>query len=291
MRTEAPPAADSPYVELVDAPARGGRRGAAAGPVLLLCDHAGKEVPGGLEATLGIGEAMLARHIGWDIGAADLTRSLARRLGAAAILNHCSRLVIDPNRRPGGPTSVPAVSDGCVIPGNQGLDEAALCARVERYFVPYHRAIARRIGAHRRRGEVPAVISVHSYTPRMDGEDRPWQVGVLWRHDRRIAGPALAALRARGDLVVGDNQPYSGLGEFGFTVEFHTQRTRLPHVMFEVRQDEIDTPAKAERWAAIVAESLAEPLADPGLYALLPKDDLPDTPGLEGFSWRHGSRL
>jgi predicted N-formylglutamate amidohydrolase len=125
----------------------------------------------------------------------------------------------------------------------------------------------------------------------MDGLDRPWQVGVLWRHDRRIAAPALDALRARGDLVVGDNQPYSGLGEFGFTVEFHTQRTRLPHVMFEVRQDEIDTRAKAERYAAIVADSLAEPLARPDLYALLPRDHVPDTPGLEGISWRHGSRL
>jgi predicted N-formylglutamate amidohydrolase len=94
-------------------------------PLLILCDHAGKEVPGGL-GLLGIDEATLARHIGWDIGAADLTRALARRLGGAAVLNHCSRLVIDPNRRPGSATSVPPVSDDCVIPGNQGLDAAAL---------------------------------------------------------------------------------------------------------------------------------------------------------------------
>ena len=58
----------------------------------------------------------------------------------------------------------------------------------------------------------------------MNGEDRPWHVGVLWRQDRRIRDPVLEALRARGDLVVGDNQPYSGLGEFGFTIEFHAQR-------------------------------------------------------------------
>jgi predicted N-formylglutamate amidohydrolase len=273
-------APDSAYVELV---APTGQQ-----PLLLLCDHAGRQVPEAM-ARLGISEEMLARHIGWDIGAADLTRALARRLGAAAVLNHCSRLVIDPNRRPGNPTSVPAVSDDCVIPGNQDLAPDALRERVRRYFLPYHRTVARQIAAFSRKRTVPAVISVHSFTPRMNGEDRPWHVGVLWRQDRRISDPVLEALRARGDLVVGDNQPYSGLGEFGFTIEFHTQRTRLPHVMFEVRQDEIDTPEKAFRYADILARALAAPLASPELYTRF--DSPPETPGLEGFSWRRGSRL
>ncbi len=56
----------------------------------------------------------------------------------------------------------------------------------------------------------------------------------------------LASLRARGDLVVGDNQPYSGKDAFGYTVEFQAQRTRLPHLMLELRLDEIATPARAE---------------------------------------------
>jgi predicted N-formylglutamate amidohydrolase len=273
-------APDSAYVELV---APTGQQ-----PLLLLCDHAGRRVPEAM-ARLGISEEMLSRHIGWDIGAADLTRALARRLGAAAVLNHCSRLVIDPNRRPGNPTSVPAVSDDCVIPGNQDLKPNAVRERVRRYFLPYHRTVARQIAAFSRKRTVPAVISVHSFTPRMNGEDRPWHVGVLWRQDRRISDSVLEALRARGDLVVGDNQPYSGLGEFGFTIEFHTQRTRLPHVMFEVRQDEIDTPEKALRYADILARALAAPLASPELYTWF--DSPPETPGLEGFSWRRGSRL
>ena len=207
MAPSAPSASSSspsPYLELIE-PER-------PRPLLLLFDHAGKEVPGGLAATLGISEEMLSRHIGWDIGAADLTRTLAELLGGAAILNHCSRLVVDVNRRPGSATSIPAVSDGCVVPGNQHLPPDAAAERVRHYFLPYHRAVARRIAAFRREGRVPAVISVHSFTPRMNGEDRPWQVGVLWRHDRRIAAPVIEALRWRGDLVVGDNQPYSGLG-------------------------------------------------------------------------------
>jgi predicted N-formylglutamate amidohydrolase len=255
--------------------------------VLVLCDHAGRVVPGGL-GVLGVSEEALARHIGWDIGAADLTRELARRLDAPAILDHVSRLVIDPNRRPGTPTSIPEVSDGCVVPGNQGLPTEAVVERVVRHFLPYHRAVARRIGAFRRAGVVPALLAVHSYTPVMNGEDRPWQVGILWRGDQRLARPVLDALEARGDLVVGDNQPYSGLRDFGFTVQFHAQRPRLPHVMVEVRQDEIATPEGAGRWAGILHEALREPLADPALYRLYGGDNLDPGGGL--ISWRHASR-
>lgn len=256
-------------------------------PILIVCDHAGKLAPGGLER-LGISEEALSRHIGWDIGAADVARRLALLLDAPAILNHVSRLVIDANRRPGTPTSIPEISDGCVVPGNQGLGLSDVVARVVDYFLPYHRAIARRIGAFRRAGIVPALIAIHSFTPRLNGEDRPWQIGVVWRGDRRLAGPALAALKARGDLVVGDNQPYSGLREFGFTVEFHGQRPRLPHIMLEIRQDEIDTRAKAERFAAIVHAALAQPLADPALYSLY-QGESPEAPG-GLISWRHALR-
>jgi predicted N-formylglutamate amidohydrolase len=256
-------------------------------PVLIVCDHAGRRVPGGLER-LGISEEALARHIGWDIGAADLTRRLAQLLDAPAILNHVSRLVIDPNRRPNTPTSIPEVSDDCVVPGNQGLELDEVVERVLRYFLPYHRTVARRIGQFRREGVVPALISIHSFTPRMNGEDRPWQVGVLWRGDQRLSRPALERLEARGDLVVGDNQPYSGLRDFGFTVQFHGQRPRLPHVMIEVRQDEIDTREKAQRFAGIVHDALRGPLADPGLYRLFEGDNLDQSGGL--ISWRHASQ-
>jgi predicted N-formylglutamate amidohydrolase len=254
----------------------------------LLCDHAGFAVPEAV-GELGISCANLLRHIGWDIGAAAVTRLLCRRLGATALFNHVSRLVIDVNRRPRTVTSIPAISDGCVIPGNQRLAATEVDRRIRDWFLPYHRAVARAIAGFRRRGQVPVVIAVHSFTPHMDGLDRPWQVGVLWRGDRRLAGPVLEALNGRGDLVVGDNQPYSGQREFGFTVTFHAQRTRLPHIMFEIRQDEIATPAGVERYAALLGDCLEPPLADPALYRIFDGDNLPSTGGLR--AWRHAGHI
>ncbi len=256
--------------------------------MLLLCDHAGRRVPGGPDF-LGISEEALARHIGWDIGAAAVTYRLARLLDAPALLDHLSRLVIDPNRRPWTPTSIPEVSDGCVIPGNLHLPPAEVRRRIREYFLPYHRAVARTIGGFRRRGLVPAIVSVHSFTPRFAGEDRPWQVGVLWRGDRRLSAPVLEFLRRRPGLVVGDNQPYSGLRDFGYTVQFHAQRPRLPHIMFELRQDEIATEAGAGRYAELLAAALSRPLANPDLYRIFEGDNLTGIAGRPG--WRHASRL
>lgn len=238
---------------------------------LLLCDHADRIVPGGL-ATLGITAAELERHIGWDIGAAALTRALAAGLDAPALLCLASRLYVDANRRPGLLSSMPRWSDGTEVPGNRDLPAEAVRERLRRAWLPYHRAIARRLALHRGAGTVPAVIAVHSFTPRINGTDRPWQVGVLWRGDRRLAAPVLAALSARGDLVVGDNQPYSGLADFGYTITFHAQRTRLPHLMLEIRQDEIAEPAGVERWTAILLPILTAALACPGTDRLHPSD-------------------
>ena len=268
-----------PLVEILEA---GGR------PVILLCDHAGCVIPEAI-GDLGISRVNLMRHIGWDIGAAGVTRQLATRLGATAVFNHVSRLVIDVNRRPRTMTSIPAISDGCVIPQNQHLDPAAVDRRIHDYFLPYHKAVARRIAAFRRQGRIPVIVAIHSFTPHLDGLDRPWHVGVLWRGDQRLAAPVLAALQDQPGLVIGDNQPYSGQREFGFTVTFHAQRTRLPHIMFEIRHDEIADQPGIDRYAALLGDCLEPALAGPDLYSIFDGDNLPTTGGLR--AWRHAGHI
>ena len=240
-------------------------RGSA--PVLLLCDHAGRWIPPELD-NLGLAPIEIARHIGWDIGSADVTRRLARRLGAPAVLCHVSRLVIDPNRKPGDPSSIPAISDGTLVPGNQDLGLNEVRDRLQRFFIPYHRMIARQIARLRRRHGVPVIVSVHSFTPRMGHIWRPWHAAVLWDTDARLAHPVLDGLRRDPDLAVGDNEPYSGRFPAGYSIPFHAARPRLPHVTFELRQDLIDTEARARAWAERLAAVLHAPLRDPGLYRL-----------------------
>src|ERR1700730_11333193 len=106
-------------------------------PVVLVADHAGNIMPRALGG-LGIAEAECERHIAWDIGIAGLGRLLASALDATLIQQNYSRLVIDCNRPPGTPTSIPDISEHTPIPGNVGLNEASQTARVREIFLPYH---------------------------------------------------------------------------------------------------------------------------------------------------------
>src|SRR5690606_2309294 len=107
-------------------------------------------------------------------------------------------------------------------------------------------------------GILPYMVVIHSFTPAMNAVQRPWHVGVLWNEDDRIAVPLLAALRRRGELVVGDNEPYSGKGAYEYTIRVHTEARAIPHVSIEIRQDLIGDPAGCLRWADILAPALAE---------------------------------
>ena len=236
-----------------------------AARVVLLGDHAGRAIPKAL-GTLGLGPAELARHIAWDIGIADVTRGLAKRLDAPAVLAGYSRLVIDCNRKLGDPTSMPQESDGVSVPGNRGLTPADRARRVAALFTPYHDAVSRVIEGRRRAGLVPAIVSMHSFTPVMKGFERPWHIGILWNRDPRLPVPVMKRLAAEGDICVGDNEPYSGRDEHGYSIYVHGHDIGLAHVLIEVRQDLVDTHHGAEVWAARLGTVLSDVLADETLY-------------------------
>lgn len=250
----APPADDGHPVETIP--------GDPACGVLILSDHASNAIPAEYE-DLGLPKAQLERHIAYDIGAADLTRRLARDLGAPAVLTDFSRLVIDPNRGEDDPTLVMKLSDGAIVPGNARADAAEVERRLARFYRPYDRAVTAAVEAALATGRPPAIVSIHSFTPVWKGRPRPWHVGVLWDRNPALALPLLAALAAETDLVVGDNEPYRG-GLPGDTVDRHATRRGLPDALVEVRQDLIADRASAEAWGTRLAGILAPlVLADP----------------------------
>lgn len=252
-----------------DPPAVARCRAAGNARVVLTCDHASHRVPEALNK-LGLSDAQLVRHIGWDIGAAAVTRRLAPLLGAPAVLAGYSRLVIDCNRRLDDPSAIPMESDGVAIPGNIGLAAAAVDARKAELHAPYHAAIEREAQRLEAGGVAPAVVSVHSFTPEMKGFVRPWHVGVLWDEDGRIALPLLHGLRAElGPALVGDNQPYSAREPVGFTQRFHARERGRPHVAIELRQDLVGEESAAVAWAERLARLLKPILATPGLHVAI----------------------
>ena len=221
--------------------------------VLLICEHAGRAVPDHL-GNLGLDEDVLSQHIGWDIGAGDVTRLMAERLGVTAVLQRYSRLVIDCNRPTDAPDSILPLSDGITNPGNLDLSDNERAWRITNIFEPFHQAVADRLELPGRR----AVFAVHSFTPTLDGIDRPWDAGFLYRRDQRtsaLLGEALAALRPA--LRIGYNQPYQIDDRSDWFVPVHGEGRGLPHSLIEIRNDHIRDAPGIERWAKDLANAIA----------------------------------
>jgi predicted N-formylglutamate amidohydrolase len=180
--------------------------------------------------------------------------------------------VVDTNRHPDDPTICTPLGDGIAIPGNIDLSEEARAARVVAIHRPYHDAIEARLNQFRSRDVTPAIIAIHSCTPVFDQVVRPWHLGVLWDKDPRIAVPLMENLGAMAGIFVGDNEPYSGKHPHDYTMDYHGEAGRIPHVSIEVRQDLIDTLEGAIRWADILAGALRPILEDDSLYSLLDQD-------------------
>lgn len=229
----------------------------AASPFVLLGDHAGREIPRSL-GDLGLPPAAMERHIAWDIGVAGLGQRLSQALDACFIGQRFSRLVIDCNRAPQRTDAIPEVSDGVQIPGNCGLMPADARARHAAIAAPYQARIAAELDA--RAGRPTTLISLHSFTPSMQGFDRPWRFGVLHAEDSPFSLAVLAELRAaQGDGLVGDNQPYR-MDDVDFTVPHHARPRGLDYLELEVRQDLI-ADAAGQRWAAdLLADLLPKAL-------------------------------
>src|SRR5690606_10523944 len=233
--------------------------------IVLVCGHASNRVPAALDG-LGLDERHLLDHIAWDIGAAAVAVKLTEWLGGRAVLGGYSRLVVDLNRALTDASAFTPISDGVLIPGNLGLDAAAKAARAEAFYWPYHDAVDRALDEATSPESSPVMIAVHSFTPRLNGIERPWHVGVLWDKDPRLPLRLLAALRAHPDIVAGDNEPYSGRHPADFTIDHHAEPRGIAHLSLEIRQDLIRDEPGRQRWAERLAEVLDDVLAAPELY-------------------------
>jgi predicted N-formylglutamate amidohydrolase len=216
--------------------------------ILIVADHASAHVPADIE--LGIDPGLMTQHIAIDIGVAEVSALLTAQLGCTAILGGVSRLVIDLNREEDAPGLLPVMSDGHPIPGNRDAD---LSERMRRFHHPYHNAVAARLAAM----TSPFILSLHSFTPQLasdPGQERPWDIGVLYNADDRAARIAIPLFEAAG-LTVGDQLPYSGQ-LLNATMNRHAEANGIPYLGIEMRQDRVSDAAGQARFAGILGPVL-----------------------------------
>jgi len=231
---------------------------------LILCDHASNHIPEHYH-DLGVSRESLKTHIAYDIGAAEIARSLSDRLQCPAVLSCFSRLIIDPNRGQDDPTLVMKLSDGEIIPGNRNVDRFRdydeLEARLATFYRPYDQAISAAIDKALAAGDVPILLSVHSFTPSWKGQDRPWQGAILWDQDARLRNHMINYFEAKPDICFGDNEPYSGRLK-NDCMNRHATSRGLAHGLIEIRQDIASSPELREKWIVYLSEIMQRAAMD-----------------------------
>lgn len=233
-------------------------------PCLLLCEHASPDIPSALNG-LGLAAHPVDSHWFYDIGAAQVTTHLSESLNAPAILARWSRLVVDLNRSLDHPTAFARTGEGIPVPGNEHLDLSEKTKRAEAYYHPFHRCVSRTIDGILMRGILPALLSIHSFTPVFYGRARPWEIGILWAQDSDLPGRLIRLLTQEG-FHVGDNEPYDGRKVPGTILNRHGDGRGLPNALIEIRNDLIDTPGKAAALADRLAPILKTVLSDRAVF-------------------------
>ena len=232
-------------------------------PLVVTCEHASCCVPAAYN-TLGISKQELCRHIGWDIGARAVTETVARLLDAPAVCSGYSRLLIDCNRDVSDHDLIVQKSDGTPIPGNLNLSEAERHKRLTLFYQPYHDAIDDAIDGliDRLLGDqaisqtgpqAVRLLSLHSFTPSMNGQDRPFDIGILFDHKYDEVAEAFGQRLHEAGYRVRNNEPYSGYDGLIFSARSHGERHQLVYLELEMNNSLLVQPEEIERMGTTIS--------------------------------------
>lgn len=239
----------------------------AASPIVLVCEHASNAFPAPWEGGLGLSADQRRAHVAWDPGALELSHGLARRLSATLVHAPVSRLVYDLNRPPHSPGAMPERSEIHDIPGNAALGPEERAMRTARVYDAFHADLAAHLSARLSRGQLPVVITIHSFTPIYHGVLREVEFGIIHDDtrpgDEALARAILHEAEARTRLVSRLNEPYSAADGVTHLLRRQAVPYGLSHAMLELRNDLIATQDAAEA----MAETLA-PVLDAAVAAI-----------------------
>lgn len=167
--------------------------------VIVTCEHGGNQVPPMFRSLFSMAGDRLASHRGWDPGALELARRFARSAAVPLITSRVTRLLVDLNRS----LNHPSLFSSQV----QQLDSTQQSAILTQFYHPYRDHVRREIDAILSRDGVVLHLSIHTFTPELDGEERPFDIGLLYDPARQLEVEMVDLWGE--ELRSGSSQPWS----------------------------------------------------------------------------------
>jgi predicted N-formylglutamate amidohydrolase len=223
--------------------------------VVVTCEHGGNRVPRRYARLFRGWQRRLASHRGFDFGALLMAREIARFFQAPLVASTVTRLLVDLNRS--------AAHRDVHSPPSRRASRQELDGLLRRHHRPYRAQVEELVATAVGRGRRVIHISSHSFTPRLHGEVRRADVGLLYdpaRPGERSLGARWRAAfeRAAPELRVRRNYPYLGKLD-GLTSHLRLRHPPEAYVGIELELNQalvIGTKSRWTRLRATVIESL-----------------------------------
>jgi predicted N-formylglutamate amidohydrolase len=223
--------------------------------VLITCEHGGNGVPEDFAALFRSVRKLLESHRGYDAGALHLAKELAQSLEAPLFFSEVTRLLVDLNRSPDNPGRFSEITKPLAAEEKAAIEN--------RCYTPYRNAVQSALHKCIRKHGLAVHISVHTFTPVLDGKVRTADLGILYDPSRRDETAFCIALqktlsRLRPDLKIRRNYPYRGTAD-GFTAHL---RRLFPEgsylgIELEVNQKILEDRSSSLKLRQALLQSLA----------------------------------
>lgn len=226
--------------------------------LLLTCEHGGNEVPIAYQSLFQGHQEVLKSHAGYDIGALELFKEL-EPLADISFYSETSRLLVELNR---SLHHKKLFSDF-----TRDLSDGDKNFILKNYYYPYRDKVEQLVHDFVMAGRRVLHISVHSFTPVLNGEERQADIGLLYDPKRkgeqnfcREWGKAL--IKQAPNLLVRNNYPYLGIAD-GFPTYLRKRFKDEEYLGIELEVNQKFPQGDEKQWHSLIKaikESLAEAL-------------------------------
>lgn len=185
--------------------------------LVITCEHGGNKIPLAYSSLFEKKKTLLDSHQGWDLGILEVFEFVkleADYYKSSSI----SRLLIEKNRSLHHSQLFSEITQPLKISAKQKI--------IEKYYLPYRNEIEQQIHNYLSKGEEVLHISLHSFTPILNGQKRNADLGFLYDPKRNAelfwVKKMIDYLDKSTNLKIRRNYPYLGTAD-GFTTYLRKQ--------------------------------------------------------------------
>ncbi|QDO93843.1 N-formylglutamate amidohydrolase [Formosa sediminum] len=180
--------------------------------LVLTCEHGGAQIPKRFESFFINEKTTLQTHRGFDLGALDVFKYL-KPLADFSNFSETSRLLIELNRSLHHKNLFSEFTKTATHQTKQRL--------IDGYYLVYRNAVENYIKKQIDKGETVIHLSVHSFTPKLNGTKRTCDIGLLYDSSNDEESKFCNAFKSNlllenPKLNIRFNYPYLGKSD-GFT--------------------------------------------------------------------------